>query len=141
MMDTNNGVHITKAWTSGVRIDAEVSRDLNEAIEKDSIDFWSKIGLGLEWIRPCSIVEDVSFKRQDFDIRWFADGILNASVNCLDCYLPHRGEAIALIWEGDDPKESRRITYSDLGDTSTCLETFSLGNRMNWINCTITRFR
>ena len=60
MMDINDGVHITKAWTSGARIDVDGLRELTEAVEKDPIDFWSKIGLRLEWIRPFSIVKDVS---------------------------------------------------------------------------------
>jgi acetyl-CoA synthetase len=119
MMNTNNGVHITKAWTNGARVDADGLRELDEAVDKDPLDFWSKIGLRLEWIRPFSIVKDVSFKREDFRISWFADGILNAAVNCLDRHLPQRGETIALIWEGDDPKESRRITYTE-AHAETC---------------------
>ena len=58
-------------------------------------------------------VKDVSYDADDFRIRWFADGVLNASANCLDRHLPHRAGDIAIIWEGDDPKDSRKITYAE----------------------------
>ncbi len=59
------------------------------------------------------MVKDVSYDANDFRIRWYADGVLNASVNCLDRHLPKRANDIAIIWEGDDPKDSRKITYAE----------------------------
>ncbi|MDP3854902.1 AMP-binding protein [Phenylobacterium sp.] len=63
---------------------------------------------------PFTTVKDVSFRREDFRICWFADGVVNACVNCVDRHLPARADQTALIWEADDPALSRRITYAEL---------------------------
>ena len=88
-------------------------------VETDPQGFWRDVGERLDWISPFSRVKDVSFARDDFHIRWFEDGSLNASVNCLDRHLPERGDEVAIIWEGDDPKDSRRITYRE-AHAETC---------------------
>jgi acetyl-CoA synthetase len=62
---------------------------------------------------PFTQVKDVSFDAKDFRVRWFADGVLNVSANCLDRHLPHRADDVAIIWEGDDPADSRKITYRE----------------------------
>jgi acetyl-CoA synthetase len=59
-------------------------------------------------------VKDTSFRREDFHIRWYEDGVLNVSANCIDRHLATRGDQVAIIWEGDDPSRSRTITYKDL---------------------------
>ena len=59
-------------------------------------------------------MKDTSFELHNFHIRWFADGTLNVSANCIDRHLKTRGQQVAIIWEGDDPKESRHITYAEL---------------------------
>lgn len=75
--------------------------------------FWLEQAKSLDWVRLPKQASDVSFHKEDFRIRWFADGILNASVQCLDRHLAERGEKTALIWEGDDPSVSRHITYRE----------------------------
>jgi acetyl-CoA synthetase len=81
---------------------------------RDPDAFWGRIGRRLDWITPYTEVRDVSFDPGDVHIRWFHDGILNVAVNCLDRHLRERGDKIALIWEGDDPAESRRVSYREL---------------------------
>jgi acetyl-CoA synthetase len=76
--------------------------------------FWREQARRLDWIQPFSVVKDVSFDRADFRIRWFADGVLNVSANCVDRHLAERGDSPAIIWEGDDPAESRTISYREL---------------------------
>jgi acetyl-CoA synthetase len=76
--------------------------------------FWGRIGQRLQWIKPYSKVKDVSFDASDLHIRWYEDGELNVSANCLDRHLASRGDKTAIIWEGDDPNESRRISYREL---------------------------
>ncbi|PIQ37850.1 MAG: acetate--CoA ligase [Lysobacterales bacterium CG17_big_fil_post_rev_8_21_14_2_50_64_11] len=76
--------------------------------------FWGKVAERLDWMRKPTMVRDVSFKLDDFHIRWFADGELNVSVNCLDRQLARRGDKTALIWESDDPNKSLRISYREL---------------------------
>ena len=81
---------------------------------KSNDKFWSEEGKKIEWIKPFSKVKDVSYDLKDLHIRWFYDGSLNVSSNCLDRHLEARGNQIAIIWEGDDPNETKKITYREL---------------------------
>ena len=80
---------------------------------KDPEAFWGEHGKRLDWIKPYTKVKDVSFSG-DVHIRWYEDGTLNVSANCLDRHLATRGDKTAIIWEGDDPGEQRHITYREL---------------------------
>ncbi len=80
----------------------------------DPEGFWGEIGRRVDWIRPYTKVKDVSFRLEDFHIRWYQDGTLNVSHNCLDRHLAQSGDRVAIIWEGDRPGESRKITYRAL---------------------------
>src|SRR4051794_37182669 len=88
-------------------------------VETDPDAFWTKVASRLTWDTPFSKVKDVSFDASDLHIRWFHDGVLNASANCLDRHLPHRANDVAIIWEGDDPADSRKITYGE-AHAETC---------------------
>jgi acetyl-CoA synthetase len=92
---------------------ADYQRLYQESV-RDPNGFWSRMGRRIDWIQPYSKVRDTSFDEQDFRIRWFYDGKLNVSANCLDRHLARRGDKIAIIWEGDDPKLSEKITYREL---------------------------
>jgi acetyl-CoA synthetase len=81
---------------------------------EDSAGFWAEQGKRIDWIKPFTKVKDVSFTAPDVHIRWFHDGTLNVSYNCLDRHLAKRGDQTALIWEGDDPAVSKSITYRQL---------------------------
>jgi acetyl-CoA synthetase len=81
---------------------------------RDPVAFWSRIAQRLDWMRAPTQIKDVSFDREDFRIRWFADGELNLSVNCLDRHLAALGDKTAILWEGDDPSESRHLSYAEL---------------------------
>jgi len=76
--------------------------------------FWAEQGKRIDWITPYSQVSDVSYDKDDLHIRWYADGTLNAAANCLDRHLTTRGSQTAIIWEGDDPADSRHISYAEL---------------------------
>lgn len=76
--------------------------------------FWREQAARIDWIKPFSRVKQTSFDDHHVDIKWFADGTLNVSANCLDRHLEARGDEIAIIWEGDDPSEHRLITYREL---------------------------
>jgi len=81
----------------------------------DPEGFWREEAMRIDWIRPFTTVKDASFDESDFRIRWFADGTLNLSANCLDRHLGERGDATAIIWEPDDPTEpGRTISFSEL---------------------------
>src|SRR5690606_41884348 len=76
--------------------------------------FWREQAKRLDWIKPFTKVKQTSFDDHHVDIKWFADGTLNVSYNCLDRHLEARGDEVAIIWEGDDPAECRHITYREL---------------------------
>ncbi|WP_439862071.1 acetate--CoA ligase [Pseudomonas sp. MBLB4136] len=76
--------------------------------------FWREQAQRLDWIKPFTRVKQTSFDEHNVDIKWFADGTLNVSHNCLDRHLAERGEQVAIIWEGDDPAEHKHITYRQL---------------------------
>jgi acetyl-CoA synthetase len=80
----------------------------------DPIGFWGRIGRRLDWIRPYTQVKNVSFDPKNLFIRWYEDGELNLAANCLDRHLATRGDKTAILWEGDDPGESRAISYREL---------------------------
>ena len=75
--------------------------------------FWREHGKRIDWVKPYTKIKDVSFD-QDVKIRWFYDGTLNACANCIDRHLNNRGDQTAIIWEGDNPNESKEISYRDL---------------------------
>jgi acetyl-CoA synthetase len=81
---------------------------------EDNEGFWGEQGKRIDWIKPYTQVKDVNFDAPDVSIKWFYDGTLNASVNCLDRHLESRGDQTAIIWEGDDPAVDSKITYREL---------------------------
>lgn len=80
----------------------------------DNVGFWQKQGKRIDWIKPYSKVKDVSYDKKDLHIRWYEDGSLNVCANCIDRHLPSRANQTAIIWEGDDPNKSTKITYQEL---------------------------
>ncbi|MES2254984.1 MAG: acetate--CoA ligase [Pseudomonadota bacterium] len=81
---------------------------------EDPDGFWKKEASRLDWVKDFTKVSDVSFAANDLHIRWFEDGALNVAANCIDRHLAKRGNQTAIIWEGDDPKDSKRISYRQL---------------------------
>ncbi|SKA61557.1 acetate--CoA ligase [Enterovibrio nigricans] len=76
--------------------------------------FWREHGKIVDWIKPFTKVKNTSFDTGHVDIKWFEDGTLNVSVNCIDRHLETKGEQVALIWEGDDPSDDKTLTYNEL---------------------------
>jgi len=84
-----------------------------EASLADPSKFWGEHGKRLHWVKPYTKVKDSSFEG-NVHIRWFEDGTLNASYNCLDRHLPMRADQTAILWEGDSPSEHRHVSYAEL---------------------------
>ena len=76
--------------------------------------FWAEQAERLDWMTFPTKIKDVSFNKADFRIRWFEDGVLNASVNCIDRHLPARKHEVAILWEGDEPTDSEAVTFGQL---------------------------
>ena len=76
--------------------------------------FWAEHGKRIDWIQPYTKISDVSYDKPDVHIKWYEDGTLNASANCLDRHLETRGDKTAILWEGDDPADAKHITFKEL---------------------------
>ncbi|MEM7718242.1 MAG: acetate--CoA ligase [Pseudomonadota bacterium] len=116
MLDQRDGMY----WPdSDMANKAHADRATYDAMYKQSVDdpdgFWAEHGKRIDWIKPYTTVKNVSFAPGNIDIRWFEDGTLNVSANCVDRHLATRGDQTAIIWEPDDPNDDAlHITYSQL---------------------------
>src|SRR5665647_2626633 len=80
----------------------------------DPNGFWAEQAKRLDWIKPPTKIKNTSYDPHNVSIKWFEDGTLNAAYNCVDRHLAKRGDQTAIIWEGDDPKDDKKITYKQL---------------------------
>ena len=99
----------TRAHYDKAKYDADYKRSI-----EDPDGFWGDVGTRVDWIKPFSKVKNVSFAPGNVSIKWYEDGVLNVSANCVDRHLKDRGDQTAILWEGDDPKHSKAITYKEL---------------------------
>ncbi|WP_017429659.1 acetate--CoA ligase [Vreelandella jeotgali] len=97
------------AWADKTQYEAMYQRSID-----DPEGFWAEQAERIDWIKTPTRIKNTSFDRHNVDIRWFEDGELNVAANCLDRHLKHRGGQTAIIWEGDDPADTRHITYAEL---------------------------
>ena len=81
---------------------------------KDNEGFWAKEGKRITWMKPYTKIKDVKYSKEDVSIKWYYDGTLNASANCIDRHLEKKGNKTAIIWVGDDPSDSKKISYKEL---------------------------
>ena len=81
---------------------------------KNNEDFWAKEGKRINWIKPYTKIKDVKYSKKEVNIKWYYDGTLNASANCIDRHLDKKANKTAIIWVGDDPSNSKKITYKEL---------------------------
>ncbi len=103
-----------KAWADKATYQAMYQQSVD-----DPDTFWAEQAKRIDWVKVPSKIKHTSFDTHHVDIRWFEDGTLNASANCLDRHLEQRGDQTAIIWEGDDPNDSKLITYREL-HAQTC---------------------
>jgi acetyl-CoA synthetase len=106
---------VPKEWKDRALFDKAKYDAMYAESVADPVDFWREQAHRLDWIVPFTKVKDVSFQPDDLHIKWFEDGILNVSANCIDRHLEKRGHQTAIIWEPDDPNaEAKHITYAEL---------------------------
>ncbi|MEI4987799.1 MULTISPECIES: acetate--CoA ligase [Aeromonas] len=99
---------------NGALLDKEGYEAMYQASVQDPDAFWGEQGKILDWMTPYTRVKNTSYDPGHVSIKWFEDGLLNVSANCLDRHLSERGDKVAIIWEGDNPAEDRKITYREL---------------------------
>ena len=93
--------------------DAQYQEMYKRSVE-DPEGFWGEHGKRITWFKDYTKVRNVNFMKPDVSIKWYEDGTLNASYNCIDRHLETRGDQVAILWEGDDPSEDKKITYKEL---------------------------
>ena len=105
---------VSDDWAKKAWADNDKYLEMYEPSVKDPEGFWATQAKRIDWFNSPTQIKDVSFELGNVQIKWFYDGTLNASANCLDRHLDSRGDQTAIIWEGDDPKEDRKISYREL---------------------------
>ena len=101
-------------WASRAFVDDAKYKDMYAASVRDPQAFWGEHGKRIDWIKPFTVVKNTSYAPGAVSIKWFEDGVTNVALNCVDRHLARRGDQVAIIWEGDDPNESKSITYREL---------------------------
>jgi acetyl-CoA synthetase len=105
---------VPKEWAARAFVDNVKYQDMYKASVADPEAFWREQGKRIDWIKPYTKVKNVSYDAKNLFVKWYEDGALNVSANCIDRHLAKRGDQTAIIWEGDDPKDSKHITYKQL---------------------------
>ncbi len=101
-------------WGKRAFIDDAKYQEMYAASIKDPAKFWGEQAKRITWMKPFSKVKNTSYDPHNVSIKWFEDGALNACYNCVDRHLEKRGDQTALLWEGDDPKTDKKLSYKEL---------------------------
>ena len=122
-MSTGEGKSVTdqvypvpSGWAERAHVDHAGYRDMYARSVSDPKSFWAEQAKRLDWVKVPTKVDDWSFEPGNISIKWFEDGVLNVAWNCIDRHLAKRANQTAIIWEGDDPSQSKHITYQELHD-------------------------
>jgi acetyl-CoA synthetase len=107
---------VSPEWAKRAFVDKPKYEEMYARSVNDPQGFWAEHGKRVDWIKPFTKVKNTTYGPPDVSIKWFEDGTLNVSANCVDRHLATRGDQVAIIWEGDDPSESKHITYRQLHD-------------------------
>jgi len=110
----NDVYPVSDEWAARAFADNEKYLEMYQASVDDPDAFWGEHGKRLDWIKPYTKVKNTTFGPGDVSIKWFEDGVLNVTANCIDRHLETRGDQVAIIWEGDDPSVDKKITYKQL---------------------------
>ena len=113
-MSNQNLFKVTADQQAGALMDNVGYLEMYERSLADPVKFWEEEGKRIDWIKPYTKVKDVSYAEKDLHIKWFYDGTLNVSANCLDRHLASKGDQTAIIWEGDNPEEDKKISFQEL---------------------------
>jgi acetyl-CoA synthetase len=105
---------VPEAFAAEAICNKEQYQEMYKHSIEDPEGFWGEHGKRITWFKDYTKVKDVNFNKPDVTIKWYEDGTLNASYNCIDRHLEKRGDQVAIIWEGDDPNDDKKITYKQL---------------------------
>ena len=105
---------VPKKWSNSAYVNKNQYKKKYKLSIKDNEGFWEKEGKRIDWIKPYTKIKDIKYSKTDVRIKWYYDGILNASANCIDRHLRDKQNKTAIIWVGDDPNDSKLISYKQL---------------------------
>ena len=105
---------LKKEWIKQATVDKKTYEKKYKQSIKDNDGFWKKEGKRITWIKPYTKIKNVKYSKSEVNIKWYYDGTLNASANCIDRHLKNKKDKTAIIWVGDDPKVSKKISYKEL---------------------------
>ena len=116
-LETDNKIFkVSDEWSKIGHVNKKGYEEKYNASIKDNDAFWAAEGKRIDWIKPYTKIKDVVYSKAKTEIKWFYDGTLNASYNCIDRHLAKKRNQTAIIFEGDDPSVSKKITYQELSD-------------------------
>ncbi len=110
----NSVIKVSDAWSNQALINSSKYKKKYNLSVKENDKFWKKEGKRITWIKPYTKIKDVKYSKDEVKIKWFYDGTLNVSANCIDRHLKKNGKKTAIIWVGDDPADTKKITYKEL---------------------------
>jgi len=107
-------MEIKKEWLENAKVTGEKYTSMYDNSLQNNDEFWAEQAQRVDWIKQFTKVKDVKYSKDDVSIKWFEDGNLNVSYNCIDRHAENNPDKVAIIWEGDDPNETNKITYKEL---------------------------
>ena len=107
-------MEIKENWIKEAKVDSQTYETKYKKSIEDNNSFWREEGKRLDWIKNYSKIKDVKYSKNEVDIKWYYDGSLNVSYNCIDRHAKKEPNKIAIIWEGDDPNDVKKISYQEL---------------------------
>ena len=110
----NSVIKVSDSWSNQALINSSKYKKKYNLSVKENDKFWKKEGKRITWIKPYTKIKDVKYSKDEVKIKWFYDGTLNVSANCIDRHLKKNGKKTAIIWVGDDPADTKKITYKEL---------------------------
>jgi len=105
---------IREDWVANAKIDSKKYLSMYEESIKNGDEFWTEHANRIDWYKKFTKVKEIIYSNKEVSIKWFEDGNLNVSYNCIDRHVKENPNKIAIIWEGDDPKDTKKITYEEL---------------------------
>ena len=112
--DGNSVIKVSDSWSNQAIVNSSKYKKKYNTSIKENDKFWKREGKRITWIKPYTRIKDVKYSKDEVKIKWFYDGTLNVSANCIDRHLKKNGNKTAIIWVGDDPADTKKITYKEL---------------------------
>ena len=107
-------MEIKKEWLEHAKVNEEKYSSMYDNSLQNNDEFWADQAQRVDWIKKFTKIKDIKYSKDDVSIKWFEDGNLNVSYNCIDRHAENNPDKVAIIWEGDDPNETKKITYKNL---------------------------